>query len=184
MKAGVTDWSPSFTYKEVLYHFPNFFLTQWHVFKIPVKTTQFLTFVHCAVFLCNVIAALFDNRHVGCPQVFPLTDKSGMSVFLCVFPKLDSSDCLCWIRDSLLSFFIFLFFFLIFIYLAASGFSCGTWDLQSSLRRMWFSSLTRDWTLPPALGAWSLSPWTSREDHCLLVLMDNAKLPSASPKQP
>ena len=41
--------------------------------------------------------ALFDNRHVGCPQVFPLTDKSATSIFPCVFPALDSSDCLCWV---------------------------------------------------------------------------------------
>ena len=38
------------------------------------------------------------------------------------------------------------FFFLMFIYLAALGFSCGTQDLQSSLQDVGSSSLTQDQT--------------------------------------
>ena len=48
----------------------------------------------------------------------------------------------------------------LFIYLDTSGLSC-TQDLQ--LQHMGSSSLTRNQTGPPALGAWSLSHWTTRE---------------------
>ena len=41
-----------------------------------------------------------------------------------------------------------------FIYLAAPGLSCNKWDLVS-----WPETKPR----PPALGAWSLSHWTTRE---------------------
>ena len=39
--------------------------------------------------------------------------------------------------------------------------SCGTWNL--SLQHVGSSSLTRDQPGPPALGAWSLGPWTTTE---------------------
>ena len=44
----------------------------------------------------------------------------------------------------------------LFIYLAALGLSCLTWQVESS-------SLTRDRTGSPALGTRSLSHWTTRE---------------------
>ena len=56
-----------------------------------------------------------------------------------------------------------LFFFLIFIYFAAPGLIFCTRSLWSSLRHAGSSSLMRDRTWPPALGAWSLSHWTTRE---------------------
>ena len=65
------------------------------------------------------------------------------------------------------------------IYLAVPGLSCGTWGLQSSLQVWSFFSVAAFrifscamWDLvpwpgikagPPALGAWSLSHWTTRE---------------------
>ena len=63
-------------------------------------------------------------------------------------------------------FFLFFLFFeeqclflknnlLLFIYLAVSGFSCGTWDLWYSCG-LWHLSL-RDWTL--SWGTWDLVPW-------------------------
>ena len=56
----------------------------------------------------------------------------------------------------------FFFFFLIFIYLVAPGlscqgisiFSCSIWDLVPQLRVK---------LRPLAVGAWSLSHWTTRE---------------------
>ena len=53
---------------------------------------------------------------------------------------------------------IFIFIYLAVLSLAeAQGISdlrCGMWDLFH---------LTRDGSQPPALGVWSLSPWTTRE---------------------
>ena len=73
--------------------------------------------------------------------------------------------------------------FFFFIYLAVSGLSCGTWDIRCRLR----DPCCGTWDLlvaacgifscgmgnlvpwpgvepgPPALGAWSLSHWTTRE---------------------
>ena len=76
------------------------------------------------------------------------------------------------------------FFFKVFIYLSAWGLSWGMWDLQSSLYcnrifscSVWILSCGM-WDLvswlgiepqPPALGAWNLSHWTTREvpqGHC------------------
>ena len=70
------------------------------------------------------------------------------------------------------------FFFKVFIYLSAWGLSWGMWDLQSSLYcnrifscSVWILSCGM-WDLvswlgiepqPPALGAWNLSHWTTRE---------------------
>ena len=45
------------------------------------------------------------------------------------------------------------------VYLAVQGLSCGNFWLQHAGS----SSLTRDWTQPPALGVPSLSHWISRE---------------------
>ena len=44
MKAGVTDWTLSFTYKEMRHHFPRFFLTQWYVVEIQVRNSFKLLF--------------------------------------------------------------------------------------------------------------------------------------------
>ena len=55
----------------------------------------------------------------------------------------------------------FFFYMYIFIYLAALDLSWGTWDFQ--LQHVKSSSLTRDQTWFPALGAQSLSHWTTRE---------------------
>ena len=43
------------------------------------------------------------------------------------------------------------------------GLSCSTWDPQSLLCHAGSISLTRDQTLAPALGAWSLGHWAARE---------------------
>ena len=53
------------------------------------------------------------------------------------------------------------FFFLIFIYLAAVGFSCSMWDPQ--LQHVGSSSVTTDQTQSPAVGAWSFSHLTTKE---------------------
>ena len=55
---------------------------------------------------------------------------------------------------------IILFVYL-FIYLATPGLSCGFGDIY--LQHVGSSSLTRHQTHAPALGAWSLSHWTTRE---------------------
>ena len=75
-----------------------------------------------------------------------------------------------------------LFFFLIFIYLAVPGPSFGTQDLHCS---MWESVFSCDmWDLgllpgiepwPLALGAWSLSHWTTREVLGIFVKMKYIK---------
>ena len=64
----------------------------------------------------------------------------------------------------------------LFIYLAAPGLSCGTWDLHCGMRDLLVVACElfscSMWDLvpwpgiepgPPALGAWSLSHWTTRE---------------------
>ena len=63
-----------------------------------------------------------------------------------------------------------LFFFLVFIYLAVPSPSFGTQDLPCSMWDSFFSCDMWDLSLlpgiepwPPALGAWSLSHWTTRE---------------------
>jgi len=67
------------------------------------------------------------------------------------------------------SIFFFLFQYL-FIYLAASGLNCGTWDILVAECGIVFSCSM--WDLDPwpgielrprALGVWSLSHWTTRE---------------------
>ena len=55
----------------------------------------------------------------------------------------------------------FLFIWIVFIYLAMLGLSCGIWDLVS-----WPKIESR----PLALGAWSLNHWTTREVPILSVL--------------
>ena len=55
----------------------------------------------------------------------------------------------------------FFFFVKIFIYLAVPGLNCSMQDLL--LQHVRSSSLTRDWTQAPALGAQSLSHWTTKE---------------------
>ena len=50
--------------------------------------------------------------------------------------------------------YFFKFIFYLFTFLAASGLSCGTWDL---------SSLTRDRTCIPCIGMQILYHWTTRE---------------------
>ena len=86
----------------------------------------------------------------------------------------------------------FLVFFLILIYLAVLGLSCGTWYVWSSLwhvgclvvactlsvATIWgSSSLTRDRTWAPCLhGAWSISHWTTREVPCLIVFIAQVSL--------
>ena len=50
-----------------------------------------------------------------------------------------------------------------FIYLAVFDLSHSTQDLQSSLGPVGSSSLTRNRTQPPALGAQSPSHWTTRQ---------------------
>ena len=52
------------------------------------------------------------------------------------------------------------FFFLSYVF--ALGLSCDTWDRPSLLQRVGSSSLARMEPRPPALGAWSLSHWTTR----------------------
>ena len=61
-------------------------------------------------------------------------------------------------------------FFLVFIYLAVPSPSFGTQDLHCSMWDSFFSCDMWDLSLlpgiepwPPALGAWSLSHWTTRE---------------------
>ena len=64
----------------------------------------------------------------------------------------------------------------LFMYLAALGVNCGTWDLHCSTRDLWLqlvnswlwhvgpSFLARDWTwAPSALGVQIVSHWTTRE---------------------
>ena len=48
-------------------------------------------------------------------------------------------------------------------YLSALHLSCITPGLQFSLRHVGSTSMIRDRTRPSALGAWSLSHWTTRE---------------------
>ena len=63
------------------------------------------------------------------------------------------------------------FFFLKNIYIFGSlDLSCSVWDLPSSLQYMGFSTLIRDRT--PALGAQSLSSWTTRKAFLLKFLMN------------
>ena len=50
--------------------------------------------------------------------------------------------------------FFFLIFIYLFIHLTASSLSCGMWDLLPCPG-------IEPW--PPALGAWNLSHWTTRE---------------------
>ena len=62
--------------------------------------------------------------------------------------------CLALHRCLFFSYVLF-FFKYVFIYLAIAGLSCGLWDLSSSL--------IRDWTWAPALGALNLRLWITRE---------------------
>ena len=57
----------------------------------------------------------------------------------------------------------FYFFFKVFIYLTVLGLSCSVWDPQ--VWHVGFSSPTENQTITPfpALGAQSLSHWTTRE---------------------
>ena len=63
-----------------------------------------------------------------------------------------------------ITFYIFLFKKYLFMYLAASGLSCGKWDLRSSLWGMWdlvpWSGIK---PRSPALEAWRLSHWITRK---------------------
>ena len=55
-----------------------------------------------------------------------------MSIFLCVFPKLDSSDCLCWvggIRYLVCFVFYYLFIWLCQVLVVALGIFDLHWDL-------------------------------------------------------
>ena len=54
-------------------------------------------------------------------------------------------------------------FLKIFFYLAVPGHSCGMQDLQSLSWCLKFGSLKGIKPGPPALGAWNLSHWTTRE---------------------
>ena len=60
---------------------------------------------------------------------------------------------------------------LLFFYLAAPGLSWGTQDFQASPWPVGSSSLTRDGTWAPELGAQSLNRWTTREVQPLLLLL-------------
>ena len=58
------------------------------------------------------------------------------------------------VPDGLSSHLRTLFFVCFLIYLAVQGLTCGMWNLVAWLWiKLW----------PPALGAWSLSHWTTRE---------------------
>ena len=60
----------------------------------------------------------------------------------------------------------FKIFIYLFIHLTASSLSCGMWDLVP-----WPG--IEPW--PPALGAWNLSHWTTREVPTLLLLKSDTK---------
>ena len=60
---------------------------------------------------------------------------------------------------------------LLLFYLAAPGLSWGTQDFQASPWPVGSSSLTRDGTWAPELGARSLNHWTTREVQPLLLLL-------------
>ena len=82
------------------------------------------------------------------------------------------------------------FFFLIFIYLAVPGLSCGTWDLLLMACEIFSCSMQTlscgMWDLVPrpgieprslALGAWSLSHWATREVQKVVALILSCSLP-------
>ena len=75
----------------------------------------------------------------------------------------------------------FAFFFLIFIYLVTLDLGYGTWDLRSLLQHVGslvvacksLDLVSQPGTepRPPALGAWSLSQWTTRDLPCFAFLI-------------
>ena len=69
----------------------------------------------------------------------------------------------CILQEQSLCWFLFICFvcFLIFNYLAAPGLSCGRWTLNCGMRNP--APLPGIELAFPALGAWSLSHWATRE---------------------
>ena len=76
------------------------------------------------------------------------------------------------IEDYFFKSFSKFFFFKVFIYLAALGLSCGTWDLVP-----WAGIKPQ----PPALGARSLTHWTPREVPPPPTLTPQPGLPVSNP---
>ena len=102
-----------------------------------------------------------SGEELGCPSPSPphllIEPPFWVCLMLCLlFPIL-----FCF---SFLSFLIYI----LFIYLAALGLSCGMWDLVP-----WPGVEPR----PPALGVWSLSHWTTRGSPCFSFL-DPARIAS------
>ena len=76
----------------------------------------------------------------------------------------------------------FIYFFLIFIYLAAPVLSCSMWDLQSSRQHVTWSSLTRDGTRAPCNGSSESQP-LGHQGSPLNKLLENKYLDNHQPVQ-
>ena len=87
--------------------------------------------------------------------------------------------------------FIYLKIFIYLFTLAVPGLCCSTWDLRSSMRDLWLqhagsflvAACLRDLAPqpgvepgPPALGAWSLTHWTTREVPACVLDKDGYNL--------
>ena len=72
---------------------------------------------------------------------------------------------------SLGSLLMFLFFFLVFTYVFVWLFQVLAVPCKRLLRHVGSNSLLRDQSCPTALGAWSLSSWTTREVLLLIVVL-------------
>ena len=85
--------------------------------------------------------------------IFHFLTGSSFQILLCF--SLSSS------LHRSLTFISFKKYMYLFIYLAAPGLGCGMWTLSCSRWNLipWLGIEPR----PPALGAWSLSHWTTRE---------------------
>ena len=92
----------------------------------------------------------WDISHTRCSE----QRKNAMKKKNVLWPNEFETQCIlyfCWHTIHISSFFFF-------------------WLCWSSWRHMGSSSLTRDWTQAPELGAQSLSHWTTREVPCFSIL--------------
>ena len=127
------------------------------------------------------VKAVFDNCWCSLPVDFILYcfsnnsgENSNLRIWFIIFTQGFKSTVIIRLlfqgaeTHSVQSLFIY---FLIFIYLAVPKLSCDSWDLQSSSQHAMKTLSCSMWNLvpspgkepqPPALGAQSLSHWTTR----------------------
>ena len=136
-------------------------MRHWNTYIINVGiNSRWKCFSFVKAFFIWFTSQYHNNQLYECTpeRICPFKGYYGAIGFIIFFFFFYHIKVLCWYFFNFPKIFFFQY---LFAYLAVLGLSCGRYVGSSFLTRNQIWPGIRPW--PPALGAWSLSHWTTRE---------------------